>query len=69
MSKKLFYKGVFNLRCEMDVMYAWAYSQKQAWSIFCRRMADKHTVPIGTVMEIFEQGKENYRISIETNQE
>jgi hypothetical protein len=63
---KTFYKGVFNFRTEMDVMYSWAFSQNQAWAVFCRRISEKHLVPVQTVMDVFEHGKSNYSIKEET---
>jgi hypothetical protein len=60
------FKGIFSLRCEMQVLYAFAFTKRQAWLIFCRRLAKKYDVHISHVMKMFDGSKDNYSITIET---
>ena len=46
-------------------MYAYAYTKKQAWLVFCRRLADKDDVSPSTVMGLFDGSRPNYEITIE----
>jgi len=46
-------------------MYAQAYSKRQAWMHFCRRLAKKHDVSIGMVMGKFDGTQDNYEIKEE----
>ncbi len=57
--------GVFNLRHEVFIEYAYAYSKKQAWFTCCRRIADKTGVHPSVVMREFDGSKDNFRIEIE----
>jgi len=47
------------------VLYAFAYSEKQAWLTFCRRIANEHGVRLGDVMSVFDGSKENFAIEKE----
>jgi len=62
--KKLF-KGWFNYSHELHVMYAKAYSERQAWMHFCRRLAKRHDVPISMVMRKFDGSQDNFVIKHE----
>ena len=64
-SSKKFWKGVFNYRCQMFVLYGWAVSEKKAWVEFCRRMAKQHGVNMGVVTVMFNGSSDNYRIEEE----
>jgi hypothetical protein len=46
-------------------MYAFAYTEKQAWMVFCRRMAQKDGVSLPSVMALFDGSRDNYEITIE----
>jgi hypothetical protein len=59
------FKGWFNYGHELHVMYASAYSQRQAWMHFCRRLARKHDVHISLVMGKFDGSQDNYTIKEE----
>lgn len=66
--RKLF-KGWFNFSHELHVMYAQAYSERQAWMHFCRRIAKKHDVPLRMVMGHFDGSIDNYVIKKEEGHE
>lgn len=59
------FKGWFNYGHELHIMYAQAYSKRQAWMHFCRRLAKKHDVSIGMVMNKFDGTQDNYEIKEE----
>lgn len=59
------FKGWFNYGHELHIMYAQAYSKRQAWMHFCRRLAKKHAVSIGMVMNKFDGTQDNYEIKEE----
>jgi len=65
MIKKLF-RGAFNLNRAPVVMYAHAWTERQAWLVFCRRLAKRDGVHPSHVMSIFDGSKANYEITIET---
>lgn len=62
---KSLWRGVFQLNHQVFTLYAHAYSEKQAWSIFCRRIADKHGISTYNVMDYFNGDKVNYEITVE----
>jgi hypothetical protein len=57
------WRGVFSLNRQVMTMYAHAYTERQAWMIFCRRLASKHSINIHNVMNYFD--KKNYEINKE----
>lgn len=61
-AEKIRFKGWFNYGHELHVMYATAYSERQAWMHFCRRLAKKHDVHIAIVMGKFDGSEDNYAI-------
>jgi len=63
---KQLFRGVFDLNCTVRTMYAYAYTERQAWATMCRRIAKADGVSIGAVMALFDGSRENYRINIET---
>ena len=65
MKNKLLFRGAFNLHQSARVMYAFAYTEKQAWLTFCRRMAEKDGVAVSVVMGLFDGNKENFKIEKE----
>jgi hypothetical protein len=62
---KNLYKGVFNFKCEVHVLRAYAYSERQAWLILCRRLAKKHGVSPVDVMNHFSGEQGNYKVGLE----
>jgi hypothetical protein len=58
--------GIFNHQREVFFEYCYAYTERQAWLIFCRRIADKHGVKPIVVMNYFDGSKDNYKIILET---
>ena len=65
MKAKTLWRGAFNYRQSARVMYAFAYTEKQAWLTFCRRMAEKDGVAVSVVMGLFDGTKDNYKIERE----
>lgn len=55
--EKIKYKGVFSLPRTVIIMYAHAYSERQAWLQFCRRIAKKHGVHVSETMNLFRDGR------------
>lgn len=62
---KVLFKGWFNFSHELHVMYVKAYSERQAWMNFCRRIAKKHGVTLRMVMGHFDGNTDNYVIKEE----
>ena len=62
--KKL-WRGAFNYSCSATVEYAYAYTERQAWLTFCRRLAKKHDVGLQTVMGLFDGSRHNFEITEE----
>jgi hypothetical protein len=56
------YAGVFNLNRQVFIEYAYAASEKQAWLVFCRRIAKKTGVFPNVTMNYFNGEKDNYKI-------
>ena len=59
------WKGIFNFNRELYILYAYAFSEKQAKEIFFRRLADRQDVGINTVRNFFNDEKPNYEITLE----
>jgi len=56
------YKGVFMFRAQLYTDYCAAYSKRQAWLHFCRRLVRKHGVNMINIMAMFNGSKDNYYI-------
>ena len=66
MSSKKLWRGKFVFHCEMERnLYAYAYTKRQAWLTFCRRLAKKHDVGLVTVMGLFDGSRNNFEITEE----
>ncbi len=59
------YRGAFNFHQTAKVMYAYAYTERQAWAIFCQRLAKKDGVHPSVVYNLFDGSKDNHEITIE----
>ena len=62
---KSLWRGAFNYRQSARVMYSYAHTERQAWLVFCRRMAKKDGVSPSVVMGLFDGSLPNYEITIE----
>lgn len=62
---KLLWRGAFNFHSVARVMYAFAFTERQAWLVFCRRMAEKDDVPPSAVMALFDGMRDNFIIEEE----
>lgn len=56
------YRGAFNYRQTAKVLYAYAHSKKQAWAVFCRRLAKQDGVAVSVVMSLFDGSTDNFII-------
>lgn len=65
MSCKNLYRGAFNYRSIARVEYTYANSCKQAWFVFCRRLAKKDGVDPRVVMGLFDGSRDNFEITCE----
>jgi hypothetical protein len=63
--QKIRFKGTFNLKHEMHRMYCHAYTERQAWLTFCRRIAEKKDVRYGVITGYFDGSKDNFQITRE----
>lgn len=66
MKVKSLWRGCFNFHQTAKVMYAYAFSERQAWAIFCQRLAKKDGVHPSAVYGIFDGSRDNFSITIET---
>jgi len=66
---KHLYVGFFNYRHQLCKEFAWAYSESQAKTIMCRRLAKKQGVYPAVVFRHFDGSKDNYRIQVEIKME
>jgi len=64
---KNLYRGAFRTNRAICVKYAYAYTEKQAKLIMCRRMAQDQGVDPAIVMGHFKERGDNYEISIEVD--
>lgn len=62
---KNLYRGSFNLNHEVFAEYAYAYTERQAWAVFCRRIAKKTGVHPRVAMNHFNGEKDNHNITME----
>lgn len=62
---KNLYIGSFNFRRELYIQRCYAYSSKQAWLLFCGRLAKKQGVSNKMVMGLFDGRKDNFNINLE----
>lgn len=60
------WKGLFNFRHELKVLYCYAYTKEQARVVFCNRIAKGHGVHQSIVLNMFDGSKDNFRIEPET---
>ena len=42
-----------------------AYTERQAWFIFCRRLAKLHDVHVDYVLSLFDGSRDNFKITKE----
>jgi hypothetical protein len=61
---KQLFKGLFSYRCELEELYAYAYSWEQARVSMCQRLAKKHDVHPATVLGMFKD-RNNFSIEVE----
>jgi len=59
---KFLYRGRFNFAREVHTLRTRAYSERQAWLHFCRKLAKIHEVHVIHVMGLFDGSKDNYKI-------
>jgi len=54
--------GVFNLKHEVFTEYAYAGSERQAWLVFCRRIAKKTGVHSSVTTNYFNGNSDTFSI-------
>ena len=59
------YRGAFQYRKQVHILRAYAYSERQAWLVMCRRLAKVHDVDPRLVMSLFDGSQDNYSIELE----
>ena len=59
------WRGAFNLNHEVFIEYTYAYTKRQAWLVFCRRIAKKTGVHPSVTMSYFDGSKDNFSIQKE----
>jgi len=59
------WKGVFNLYRETLIERTYAASERQAWLLFCKRIAKKRHVSERQIMQIFNGDRDNFSIQLE----
>lgn len=62
--KKILFKGIFQSNADIKILYAAAYSEKQAEVFMCRRMAIGMGISEFDVLSYFRE-RGSYAISIE----
>ena len=65
MAIKQCFCGEFNFRRQMKILYCYAYTERQAWAVFCKRISAMDNVPLREVMGLFNGEKDNYKIDLE----
>jgi len=60
------YRGYFNFRREVKILYCKAYSPKQARIIMCGRIAKQHDLSPFQILSYFPEGALNHEIQLET---
>ncbi len=60
------WRGSFNYSRQAYILYCYAYTERQAWVIMCRRLAKMQGVVPSVVMNYFNGSIRNYEITIET---
>ena len=62
---KSLYRGVFSYHREAEILRLFAHSEAQARVFMCRRLANKHGVSPGVVLNLFDGSKDNFTIEKE----
>jgi AraC-like DNA-binding protein len=60
-NKRLF-EGIFNHQRQVFYLYRHAYTERQAWKLFCDEIAKRHGVNSRYVMRYFNGATLNYEI-------
>jgi len=64
-TRKILFKGTFNLRGEVHILYCHAYDCHQAWRLFCHQLARLAGKDSQWMMREFNGKKDNYKIEEE----
>ena len=59
---KLHWRGQFNYRHEVHILYSWATTERGAWRNFCYTLAKIHDIEVWFVMSLFEGEYDNFSI-------
>mgnify|MGYP001593508551 CR=1 FL=1 len=63
--RRLLFTGLFNFGREVEKLWAYAYSGRQAKIYMMRQIAKKHSVIYSAVANIFNGDKDNFDISVD----
>ena len=66
--QKTRYKGSFNYRHSIHILYCYATSERSAWKNFCFTLSKKHEVAVWYVMQLFSGWKDNFSIERVTDE-
>ena len=59
---KHLWKGTFNYQHEIHIERAYAFTERQAWILFCLRLAKKLDRDPHSIMGLYGGQRDNYRI-------
>ena len=62
---KIKWKGQFNYKHSLHILYCYASTERGAWKNMCFQLAKKHGVEVGWVMGLFDGKSDNFQITIE----
>ncbi len=62
---KNLYRGTFNLSQTVMVERVQAHTERQAWFLFCQRIARRREVPVRNITKIFDGTRPNFDIKLE----
>lgn len=56
------WKGSFNLKHQVHILYCYAASERAAWRNMCHQLSKKHGVGVWHTMSLFRGQEDNYKI-------
>ena len=59
---KQLYRGIFNYKHSLHILYCYATTERGAWKNFCFTLSKKHQVDVWHVMNIFKGDRDNFKI-------
>lgn len=59
---KIRWKGVFNFKHQVHILYCFATTEQAAWRNMCHQLSKKHGVAVWHTMNLFRGQEDNYTI-------